>query len=118
MVSDIFKGEKMKFDIFAVTGLGNFSIENYEDGQIFKRETEEGEKAFLVEHLIGGDMEKVKTVEVRCDRNLSRVLQEKYESVMESRYFGRGGVEIVLSGQMELDEVYDLVRLSYNLTIG
>lgn len=57
-----------------------------------------------------------KTIEVRCDGKLSKVLREKYESVMESRYFGRGGIEIVPSGQLEEAELQDLVRLSYNLT--
>lgn len=57
-----------------------------------------------------------KTIEVRCDSKLSKVLREKYESVMESRYFGRGGIEIVPSGQLEEAELQDLVRLSYNLT--
>jgi predicted DNA-binding protein (MmcQ/YjbR family) len=65
-------------------------------------------KAFLVEHK--------NTVEVRCDRELAEKLIGEYESVMESRYFGRGGIEIVMSGQLSDDEVEDLVRLSYNLT--
>lgn len=66
------------------------------------------EKVFLVV--------RPKTIEVRCDGKLSKVLREKYESVMESRYFGRGGIEIVPSGQLEEAELQDLVRLSYNLT--
>lgn len=66
------------------------------------------EKVFLVVRS--------KTIEVRCDSKLSKVLREKYESVMESRYFGRGGIEIVTSGQLEDAELQDLVRLSYNLT--
>ena len=37
---------------------------------------------------------------------------------MESRYFGKGGVEIVPSGQLSETEIEDLVRLSYNLTKG
>ena len=53
---------------------------------------------------------------VRCDQKLSRVLKEDYETVMESRYFGRGGIEIVPSGQLEENEIQDLIRLSYNLT--
>lgn len=57
-----------------------------------------------------------KTIEVRCDGKLGKVLREKYETVMESRYFGRGGVEIVPSGQLEDAELEDLVRLSYNMT--
>ena len=56
------------------------------------------------------------TIEVRTDSELKKLLVEKYESVMESRYFGRGGVEIVLAGQLSDDELIDLVRLSYNLS--
>lgn len=59
-----------------------------------------------------------KTIEVRCDRRLSNTLREKYETVMESRYFGRGGIEIVPSGQLATNEIEDLVRLSYNLTLS
>ena len=44
------------------------------------------------------------------------LLKEKYESVMESRYFGRGGIEIVLAGQLSEQELFDLVRLSWNLS--
>lgn len=58
-----------------------------------------------------------KTIEVRCDDKLGRVLRERYESVMESRYFGRGGIELVPSGQLTDEEIADLVRLSYNLTV-
>ncbi|MBQ3274961.1 hypothetical protein IJH46_00870 [Candidatus Saccharibacteria bacterium] len=56
------------------------------------------------------------TIEVRTDEKLRKLLIQKYESVMESRYFGRGGIEIVNSGQLKEDEIEDLVRLSYNLT--
>lgn len=68
----------------------------------------ENGKAFLVDNQ--------KTIEVRSDETLGKILQEKYESVMQSRYFGKGGIEIVLSGQLEQEELDDLVRLSYNLT--
>ncbi len=67
------------------------------------------EKAFLVVRK--------NTLEVRCDRKLSGLLREKYESVMESRYFGRGGIELVDSGQLGVDEIEDLARLSYNLSV-
>ena len=69
---------------------------------------ENKEKAFLVVRK--------NTLEVRSDRKLSELLREKYESVMESRYFGRGGIEIVNSGQLKPDEIEDLIRLSYNLS--
>ena len=56
------------------------------------------------------------TIEVRTDNKLRDLLREKYESVMESRYFGKGGIEIVNAGQLDDEEIKDLVRLSYNLT--
>ena len=99
------------FNIDAVSGIGEYTFED-----LMKKEKKDGKiylapngKAFCVLH-------EGKTVEVRTDMNLSKVLREKYESVMQSRYFGRGGIEIVLSGQIEQDQLYDLVRLSYNMT--
>ena len=68
-----------------------------------------GDKAFLIKNK--------NTIELRCDEKLSQVLQEDYESVMESRYFGRGGIEIVLTNQLSPEELGDLIRLSYDLTI-
>lgn len=56
------------------------------------------------------------TIEVRCDDQLSQHLEEQYESVMESRYFGRGGIEIVPTNQLSEQELADLIRLSYTLT--
>ena len=101
----------MDFNINEVTGIGEYTIED-----LMVKERKEGKiflapngKAFCVLH-------EGKTIEVRTDANLSKVLREKYESVMQSRYFGRGGIEIVLSGQIEQDQLYDLVRLSYNMT--
>jgi len=67
-----------------------------------------GEKVFLVVH---GN-----TIEVRTDEKLGKLLREKYESVMLSRYFGKGGVEVVLAGQLSEEEVVDLVRLAWELS--
>ena len=64
--------------------------------------------AFLILHR--------NTIEIRCDKRLSQVLRNKYESVMESRYFGQGGIEIVLTGQLSQPEIEDLIRLSYTIT--
>ena len=109
--SDTQKGEEMNFEIKSVSGIGEYNVED-----LIKRE--EKIKIFSVMNgrafCVSNDD---KTIEVRTDKNLSKFLREKYESVMQSRYFGRGGIEIVLSGQMPQDELEDLVRLSYNLTI-
>ena len=94
----------MVFDLSKVTGIGEYTKKPEKERTIYNK----GDKAFLVVNK--------NTIELRTDDKLAKLLEEKYESVMESRYFGRGGIEIVLANQLEEDEVYDLVRLSYNLT--
>ena len=103
----------MDFNINEVSGIGEYSFED-----LMVKERKEG-KIFLVpNNKAFAVLHEGKTIEVRTDANLSKLLREKYESVMQSRYFGRGGIEIVLSGQIEQDQLYDLVRLSYNMTIA
>lgn len=95
-------------EIEKISGIGEWVEKKHgEDGEDRVFELPEG-KAFLVI--------RPKTIEVRTDQKLGRKLCEDYESVMESRYFGRGGIEIVPSGQLSEMELEDLVRLSYNLT--
>lgn len=91
-------------DIKNISGIGEFSVKNEKDRELFIV----GDKSFLVQNK--------NTIEVRTDFKLGKLLREKYESVMESRYFGRGGIEIVTSGQLEDSEIEDLIRLSYNLS--
>lgn len=96
-------------EIEKISGIGEFVEKVHGDkGEDKIFEVPDG-KAFL--------MLRPKTIEVRCDKRLGEMLREKYESVMESRYFGHGGVEIVQSGQLDDGELEDLVRLSYNLTM-
>ncbi len=99
-------------DIDTISGLGPFIKETEQLDEYHSRDLyriEEGGKPFLVVNK--------NTLELRTDDKLGKLLIEKYESVMESRYFGRGGLEIVSSGdQLKKDELEDLVRLSYNLT--
>ncbi|MBR6532218.1 MmcQ/YjbR family DNA-binding protein [Candidatus Saccharibacteria bacterium] len=94
----------MVYDVSKVSGIGEFTKKTEKERELFFV----NEKVFLVLNK--------NTVEVRCDEKLGKFLREKYESVMESRYFGRGGIEIVMSGQLQENEVDDLVRLSYNLS--
>lgn len=94
----------MVFDISKVTGIGDYTERAEKERTLYQKD----EKAFLVVNR--------NTIEIRCDSKLANLLKEKYESVMESRFFGRGGIEIVLAGQLEDSEIEDLVRLSYNLT--
>lgn len=94
----------MVYDISKVSGIGEFVEKAEKERKLFLV----NDKVFLVVNK--------NTVEVRCDDKLGKFLREKYESVMMSRYFGRGGIEIVTSGQLQENEVDDLVRLSYNLS--
>ena len=94
----------MVFDVYEVEGVGEFEEKKQGETVLYMV----GEKAFLVVHK--------NTIEVRTDVRLKDKLCEEYESIMESRYFGNGGIEIVMSGQLSTDEVRDLVRLSYDLT--
>ena len=56
-------------------------------------------------------------IELRCDRRLSQTLQARYESVMESRALGRNGIEVICSGQLSADEIHDLVRHAYEISV-
>lgn len=98
----------MVFDISKVTGIGDYTEKTETVDEKTRTLYFKDEKVFLVVNK--------NTIEVRTDGELKKMLIEKYESVMESRYFGRGGVEIVLAGQLDDDELIDLVRLSYNLS--
>ena len=119
----------MVFDVSKVSGISDYSSEVIKVGEgvdteevtVYRVATailedkvdspdyvDEGPRAFLVVRK--------NTIEVRCDTKLSKLLREKYESVMESRYFGRGGLEIVNAGQLKEEELNDLVRLSYKLS--
>lgn len=95
-------------DVKMISGVGEYEKKQEKVGEKSRTLYMVGEKVFLVENAM--------TIEVRCDRELAKLLQAKYESVMESRYFGRGGIEIVMSGQLEKTELEDLIRLSYNLS--
>lgn len=55
-------------------------------------------------------------IELRSDDKLAKTLQERYESVMESRALGRNGIEIICSGQLDESEIIDLIRHSYEQT--
>ena len=94
----------MVFDVSKVSGLGDFTAKKEKERELYFKD----DHAFLVVNN--------NTIEIRCDNKLANLLKEKYESVMESRYFGRGGLEIVLAGQLSSTELDDLVRLSYSLT--
>lgn len=97
-------------DLSKISGIENYTQKTEKDRELFyAKNSANEEKVFLVVNK--------HTIEFRTDEKLAKLLKEKYESVMESRYFGRAGLELVPAGQLKTDEIEDLVRLSYNLTI-
>ena len=96
-------------DAAKVSGIGEYTIRDEIKDEKPRTLYFKDEKVFLVVNK--------NTIELRTDEELRKLLVEKYESVMESRYFGRGGVEIVVAGkQLSDDEIDDLIRMSYNLS--
>ncbi len=89
--------------------LENTSVREEKGMKVFYR----GERIFLVMEP-GTDPLRI---QLRCERNLSKTLQKRYESVMESRALGRNGIEIICSGQLEHDEIIDLVRHGYEMSV-
>ena len=94
----------MVLEVSQITGIGSYEIKHEKDRKLYLK----NQLAFLVLHR--------NTIEVRCDQNLAENLKSKYESVMDSRYYGKGGIEIVLAGQLNQQEIEDLIRLSYLMT--
>lgn len=91
-------------DLHEINGIDNYDVKQEKNRTLYQKNG----KTFLVQNL--------STIEVRCDKELGRTLQERYESVMQSRYFGHGGIEIVPTSQLKTDEMEDLIRLSYDIT--
>ena len=85
----------MVFDISKISGIGEFTVQKEKDRELYLKDG----RTFIVLHR--------NTLEIRWDQKLSDLLKGKYESVMESRYFGRGGLEIVLAGQLSKTELAD-----------
>lgn len=97
------------FDDVIVTGISEYNVKTEKKDDKLRKLYYKGDKVFLAVNK--------NTIELRTDDKLKDLLIDKYESVMESRYFGRGGIEIVLAGdQLTHEELGDLVRLSYDLT--
>ena len=56
------------------------------------------------------------SLSLKCAPELAVLLQEKYESVMPGYHLNKKHwITIVLTGQLPLEEIKDLIILSYNL---
>lgn len=58
-------------------------------------------------------------ISLKCDPELSKILREKYETVLEGYHLNKKHWNtIILSGQLPWDEVQALIRHSYYLVAG
>jgi predicted DNA-binding protein (MmcQ/YjbR family) len=58
-------------------------------------------------------------ISLKCDPLLAKTLREKYETVMPGYHLNKKHWNtILMSGQLNWEEVQDLVRHSYNLVSG
>lgn len=58
-------------------------------------------------------------ISLKCDPQLAILLREKYESVQPGYHLNKKHWNTVLySGQIDDEEIKDLIRLSYNLVSG
>jgi len=58
-------------------------------------------------------------ISLKCDPQLSKLLREKYEEVMEGYHLNKKHWNtIILSGQLTWEEVQALIRHSYDLVAG
>lgn len=56
---------------------------------------------------------------LKCDPQLAKLLREKYETIMEGYHLNKKHWNtLLLTGQVPLDEVQDLIRHSYELVIA
>lgn len=58
-------------------------------------------------------------ISLKCDPELSKVLREKYETVLEGYHLNKKHWNtIILTGQLTLEEIQALIRHSYDLVAG
>ena len=58
-------------------------------------------------------------ISLKCDPELSKILRERYESVMEGYHLNKKHWNtILLTGQLEWEDVKGLILHSYNLVAG
>jgi predicted DNA-binding protein (MmcQ/YjbR family) len=56
---------------------------------------------------------------LKCDPGLSKLLREKYDEIMPGYHLNKKHWNtLVLAGQLEWEEVRDLIRHSYHLVAG
>lgn len=78
------------------------------------KETREGKMYALVQ-----DDSNPLRISLKCDPVLAETLREKYETVVPGYHLNKKHWNtIICTGQLDDEEIKDLVRLSYNLLAG
>lgn len=58
-------------------------------------------------------------ISLKCDPELSKILREKYETVLEGYHLNKKHWNtVILTGQLPLEEIQGLIRHSYQLVAG
>lgn len=58
-------------------------------------------------------------ISLKCDPQLGKLLREKYVTVMEGYHLNKKHwITIILSGELEWEEIQGFIRHSYDLVIG
>jgi predicted DNA-binding protein (MmcQ/YjbR family) len=58
-------------------------------------------------------------ISLKCDPELGKFLRDKYESVLEGYHLNKKHwITVIVSGQLNWDEIKDLIRHSYDLVAG
>lgn len=82
--------------------------------KIGHKETGEGKMFALI-----SDGSNPLRVSLKCDPVLAETLREKYETVVPGYHLNKKHWNTVIcSGQLDNEEIKDLVRLSYNLVVA
>ena len=82
--------------------------------KIGHKETGEGKLFAIIQ-----DDSKPLRISLKCDPLLAETLREKYETVLPGYHLSKKHWNTILcTGQVPEDELFDLVRLSYNLVAG
>lgn len=79
---------------------------------VYKTGAEDDAKMFAI---IQEDSDPVR-VSLKCDPQLAEILREKYETILPGYHLNKKHWNtIICTGQVPLDELHDLIRLSYRL---
>ena len=82
--------------------------------KVGNKESNEGKLFALI-----ADESKPLRISLKCDPLLAVNLRDKYESVLPGYHLNKKHWNTILcTGQLSDDEIYDLIRLSYNLVTG